>query len=62
MLEQAGLHHDMLMEQYNVRGLVLGHVEMDFSSTARFGDVLDLETKISKIGGASFEISHTMKT
>jgi len=60
MLEKAGLHHDTLLETYGVRGLVLGHVEMDFKSTAIFGDTLDIETTVSKIGGASFSISHTI--
>ena len=60
MLENAGLHHDILVETYGVRGLVLGHVEMDFKSTAKFGDILDIKTTVSRIGGASFNISHAI--
>ncbi len=60
MLEKAGLHHDTLEEKYGVRGLVLGHVEMDFKTIAKFGDTLDIETTVSRIGGASFDISHTI--
>jgi 4-hydroxybenzoyl-CoA thioesterase len=61
MLEKAGLHHDYLLEKYKVRGLVLGHVDMNFTSAARFGDTLEIETTVSRIGGASLNISHSIK-
>ncbi|MCP4315738.1 MAG: acyl-CoA thioesterase [Hyphomicrobiales bacterium] len=60
MLEKAGLHHDVLAEKYGVRGLVLGRVGMDFKTTAVFGDTLDIESSVSRIGGASFDITHTV--
>ncbi len=60
MLEKAGLHHDVLAEKYGVRGLVLGHVEMDFRTTAVFGDTLDIESCISRVGNSSFGITHTV--
>ncbi|MBL4756546.1 MAG: acyl-CoA thioesterase [Rhizobiales bacterium] len=58
MLEHGGLHHDILTKKYGVRGLVLGHVGMDFKSPGFFGDTLDIVTKVTKIGGASFELGH----
>ncbi len=58
MLEKAGLHHDVLAKEHGVRGLVLGHVEMDFTTTAVFGDLLNIESSVSRIGNSSFDISH----
>jgi len=58
LLEKAGLHHDVLAKEHEVRGLVLGHVEMDFKTTAVFGDTLNFESSVSRIGGSSFDISH----
>lgn len=61
MLGGAGLHHDVLAQRYGVRGLVLGRVGMDFKTTAMFGDVLEIESTVARIGGASFEIAHTIR-
>ena len=60
MLGEAGLHHDFLLEKYGVRGLVLGRVGMEFKTTALFGDTLDIESCVSRIGGGSFDIAHTI--
>lgn len=60
MLEKGGLDHDHLIEKYGVRGLVLGRVGMDFKTTGLFGDTLDIESTVSRVGGGSFDISHTI--
>ncbi|MBZ0215521.1 MAG: acyl-CoA thioesterase [Fimbriimonadaceae bacterium] len=61
MLEKAGLHHDHLLQEYQVRGLVLGRAGMEFVTTAVFGDILEVESSVSRIGGGSFDISHAIR-
>lgn len=58
MLNGAGLHHDDLHERYKIRGLVLGKVAMEFKTPAFFGESIQIFSRISRIGGASFNIAH----
>jgi len=58
MLNNGSLRQDDLCERYNIRGLVLGKVEMDFKAPAHFGEIIEISSRISRIGGASFNISH----
>ena len=61
MLATTGLHHDVLAEKYGVRGLVLGRVGMDFKTTAVFGDTLEIQSSVERIGGGSFDSAHTIR-
>ena len=58
MLANGGLHQDDLCERYNMRGLVLGKVGMEFKTPAHFGEIIEITSSVSRIGGASFDITH----
>lgn len=60
MLEDAGIGHDVLREQYGVRGCVLGAVEASFSSPGFYADRLSLHAQVVRVGGASFSVQHTI--
>lgn len=61
MLERVGLDHDVLWDKYKIRGLVLGKVAMSFSSPGFYGDILDIKTRVVKIGNSSFEFEHEIR-
>lgn len=40
---------------------VIGHVDIDYRSSARYGDTLVVETWVSEVSAASLMFEHTMK-
>ena len=61
MLEGGGLHQDDLCKTYNMRGLVLAKVAMEFKAPAHFGETIEVTSRVSRVGGASFDISHEVR-
>jgi 4-hydroxybenzoyl-CoA thioesterase len=58
MMESAGLHQDLLVEKYGIRGTVLGNVAMSFKSPGFFGDTLAITTSVTRVGNRSFKLAH----
>ena len=59
MLDSGGLDHDTLRETYGLRGVVLKSVNMEFSTPAFLGDILNITSTVERIGNTSFTILHT---
>jgi len=58
-LEERGLSVARLMEEGTV--FVVAHAEVDYRSSARYGDWLVIETIISDMTPASFTFSHVIR-
>lgn len=58
MLDKADLHQSDLCERYNMRGLVLGKVAMEFKTPAHFGEIIEISSRVNRVGGGSFNIAH----
>jgi acyl-CoA thioester hydrolase len=58
-LEQRGLSVTELMKEGTL--FLVVHAELDYRSPARYGDVLTVETKLSRTGRASITFSHVIR-
>lgn len=61
LLEAAGLHHDKLREDYNLRGLVLGEVSAKFIAPGFFGDTLIIASEVAELKRATFKVRHRIR-
>ncbi|MCW2246006.1 acyl-CoA thioester hydrolase [Azospirillum fermentarium] len=60
MLYRLGFRHTEVMNSAGVAFAVRA-MEIDFLSPARLDDVLEVETRITKIGGASFAVAQAVR-
>jgi len=58
-LEERGLSVAGLMKEDTV--FVVAHAEVDYRSSARYGDCLTIETVVSDMTAASFTFSHVIR-
>lgn len=60
MLHLLGFRHTEVMESSGVAFAVRA-LEIDFQAPARLDDILEVETRITKIGGASFAVAQSIR-
>ena len=59
MLRDMGFAHSKLLHEKNL-GFVVRHVEIDFQRPAILDDLISVQSEITRIGGASFDILQTI--
>lgn len=50
-----------LFDRYGTRGMPLVDAKAQFRRPARFGDTLEIETRVARWGTRSFELVHTIR-
>jgi len=56
----AGLPKPELLRRFNVVGFPMVDTQATFHVPSRFGDRVEIETEIVRLGGSSFEIEHRL--
>ena len=59
MLRDLGFAHSKLLHEHAL-GFVVRHVEIDYQRPAILDDMLSVQSEITRIGGASFDILQTI--
>lgn len=60
LLDGAGLDHHTLRDVHGLVGAPLVRASADFRASATFGDVLDAESRVTRVGERSFTVAHRM--
>lgn len=61
LFESHGLPWFDMIERYRTRGVPLVDAKASFRRPARFGDTLEIETRVARWGTRSFELVHTIR-
>lgn len=61
LFEKAGLNWDVMMGEYGAPGVPLVSCKADFRSTAKFGDVLTIESHIAALSKSTITVSHVFR-
>lgn len=60
MLRDGGYVHSELLKEKGI-AFAVRHLDIDFKKAATLDDLLMIESKVVRIGGASFDVAQTIK-